>query len=142
MIFELDKKVLLYWRFTAAVIFAAVFSALWFVPMIELALKTVLCIVVTAVFIGFIFFFLPMRFKSEVLKVEKGRIICRKGVIFKREYIYPNARLVYVQTVRLPLATCFGLNVLVLRGVGHSLVLPAVTLEQSVRFLKVVSGDE
>ncbi len=142
MIFELDQKVLLYWRFTAAVLFAAVFSALWLIPADRFVLKTLLSMVLAAVFSVYCFVYLPLRFKSESVGVADGKIICSKGVVFKREYIYPNARLVYVQTVRLPVACCFGLYILVLRGVGHSLVLPAMTLRQTCEFLKAVKGDE
>lgn len=142
MIFELDKKVLLYWRFTAAVLFAAVFSALWIsVPdryTLKILSSTVLLVVMTA----HCFVYLPIRLKAENIEVSDGKIICRKGVIIKRKYIYPNARLVYVQTVRLPLASCFGLYVTVLRGVGHSLILPALTLKQQTEFLKAVSENE
>lgn len=142
MILELSKKVLLYWRFTAAVLFAAVFSALWIVPWVDFATKTLASVLVLAVFFVWWFVYLPQKFKLEKIVLENGRIICKKGVLVKREYIYPNARLVYVQTVRLPLASCFGLYILVLKGVGHSLYLPAVTLKQKYIFLKAVGRLE
>ncbi len=142
MIFELDKKVLIYWRFTAAVIFAAVFSALWILPHIAVTLKMLISVVLSGAFAMWWSVFLPLRFKAESITVENGRIYCRRGVVIKREYVYPNARLVYIQTVRLPLASCFGLYVLVLKGVGHSFVLPAVTLQQKYTFLKAVGNFE
>lgn len=142
MIFELDKKVLLYWRFTAAVLFAAVFSALWIAVPGRYTLKILSSLVLLAVVTVYCFVYLPLRFKAESITVSDGNIICQKGVIIKREYIYPNARLVYVQTVRLPLASCFGLYVTVLRGVGHSLILPALTLKQQTEFLKAMRNDE
>ncbi len=142
MIFELDKKVLLYWRFTAAVLFAAVFSALWIAVPDRYTLKILSSIVLLAVFSVYCFVYIPLRFKAESITVSDGKLICRKGVIIKRKYIYPNARLVYVQTVRLPLASCFGLYVTVLRGVGHSLILPALTLKQQTKVLKAVKTDE
>ena len=142
MIFELDKKVLLYWRFTAAVLFAAVFSALWIAVPDRYTVKILSSLVLLAVATAYCFVYLPLRFKAESVSISGGRIICRKGVIIKRKYIYPNARLVYVQTVRLPLASCFGLYVTVLRGVGHSLILPALTLKQQTEFLKAVREDE
>ena len=130
MIFLLDKKVLLYWKFTAAVLFAAVFSALWMLPKVTLTAKTLISVGVLAVFFVWWFVYLPQRFKNEKISVENGRIFYKKGVVIKREYIYPNARLVYVQTVRLPLAYCFGLVSVVVRGVGHSLILPLMTLNK------------
>lgn len=142
MIFELDKKVLLYWRFTAAVLFAAVFSALWIGIPERYTLKVLSSIVLLTVMTVHCFIYLPLRFKAENITVCGGKIICKKGVIIKREYIYPNARLVYVQTVRLPLASCFGLYTTVLRGVGHSFVLPALTQKQQIEFLKAVKNYE
>ena len=142
MIFELSKKVLLYWRFTAAVLFAAVFSTLWILPYLSFTLKLIIALVIVSVFLVWWAIFLPLRFKAECIAVQNGKIYCRKGVLIKREHVYPNAKLVYVQTVRLPLASCFGLYTLVLRGVGHSLVLPAMTLQQKCTFLKEVGTLE
>ncbi len=142
MIFEFDKKVLLYWRFTAAVLFAAVFSALWLVPFGFFILKAIFSTVLTAVFILYSFGYLPRRCKLESFGVENGRIVCKKGVVLQREYLYPTARLVYIQTVRLPLASCFGLTALVLKGVGHSLILGPVTYEQALLFKKAVDDSE
>ena len=142
MIFLLDKKVLLYWKFTAAVLFAAVFSALWIVPYLSFTLKLLVSLVLIGVFSVWWVIFLPKRFKAEGITVQNGKILCRKGVFIKREYVYPNARLVYIQSFRLPLASCFGLYVLVLRGVGYSLVLPAMTLRQKYTFLKAVGEFE
>lgn len=142
MIFELDKKVLLYWRFTAAVLFAAVFSALWIAVPDRYTLKILSSLVLLAVMTVYCFIYLPLRFKAENITISDGRIVCRKGVIIKRKYIYPNAQLVYIQTVRLPLASCFGLYVTVLRGVGHNLILPALTLKQQTKVLKAVRKHE
>ncbi len=142
MIFELDKKVLLYWRFTAAVLFAAVFSALWLTVPLAFVLKALASVVLCAVFIVYCFVYLSKRFRSENIEVTNGKTICRKGVILKREYIYLNGRLVYAQTVRLPLAQCFGLFTVVFRGVGHSLILPPLTREQMILLLKVVRDGE
>ena len=142
MIFELDKKVLLYWRFTAAVLFAAVFSALWLTVPLAFVFKILASVVLCAVFIVYCFAYLSKRFSSENIEVTSNQTICRKGVILKREYIYPNGRLVYVQKVRLPLAQCFGLFSVVFRGAGHSLILPPLTHEQMILLLKAVQDGE
>ncbi len=142
MIFELDKKVLIYWRFTAAVIFAAVFSALWLLIPISFVIKSVASVILFGCFSLYYAVYLPKRFLCENVEVSNGKTVCRKGVIFKREYIYPNQRLIYIQTVKLPLAHCFGLFSIVFRGVGHSLILPVMTQEQMIRFLKAVRTYE
>ena len=142
MVFELDRKVLLYWRFTAAVIFAAVFSALWMLLPIGLLPKAVTSVIILVLTLLWWLVYLPLRFKTECVKVDIGRIYCRKGVVVKREYVYPNTRIVYIQTVRLPLAYCFGLFSVVIRGVGHSLILPLMNQKQMTLFLKAVRESE
>ncbi len=142
MIFELDKKVLLYWRFTAAVIFAAVFSALALTLSGYFYLCVAICGAVTVVGLVILFCYLPKLWRSEVVLIENGRIICKKGVIIKREYIYPQTRIVYVQRVKPPLAGCFCLQMIIIKGVGHNLFLPPMTHTQSVLFRKAVQHGE
>lgn len=139
---KLDTKVLLYWRSTAAVIFAAVFSAFVLALRDRPYVRLSLCVFSAAVFAAVAFLYMPRLFKITGVSVQNGRIICKKGILFRREYIYPNARLVYIQTVKLPIASCFGLRFLILRGAGNSLVLPPVTAAQSETLRKAVECDE
>ena len=142
MIFELDKKVLLYWRFTAAVLFAAVFSGVVFCFQSHPYAGAVTCTVVTAVFSAVIFAYLPKLFKMTNAEVKDGVIVCRKGCFFRREYIFPNPQLVYIQNVRLPLAFLFGLQTNILRGAGNSLIMPPLNLDQSAILSRAVQGRD
>lgn len=142
MIFELDKKVLLYWRFTAAVLFAAVFSALALTLSDYFYVCAAVCGAVLVLSLAVLFLYLPRLWRSEAVLIEKGRIVCRKGIIIRREYIYPQARLIYVQRLKPPLAGCFGLEMIVIKGVGHSLILPPMPHSQSVIFRKAVQKDD
>lgn len=142
MIFELDKKVLLYWRFTAAVLFAAVFSAIVLTLSNYAWLCVGLCGTVLCLASVVLYIYLPKLWRSETVLVENGRIICRKGIFIKREYIYPKARLVYVQRVKPPLAGCFGLQIIITKGVGHNLFLPPMTHSQASLFRKAVQQGE
>lgn len=142
MIFELSKKVLLYWRFTAAVIFAAVFSALVITlsnfPMICFTL----CAGVLTVELIVLCLYLPKLWKIQSVTIENQRIVCKKGLIIEREYIYPKARVVYLQRVQPPIAGCFGLEMVIIKGVGHNLFLPPMTHLQSVSLRKAVQHLE
>lgn len=142
MIFELDKKVLLYWRFTAAVLFAAVFSALALTLSDYFYVCIAVCGTVLTLSIVVLLLYLPRLWRSEAVLIENGRIVCQKGIVIKREYIYPQARLIYVQRLKPPLAGCFGLEMLIIKGVGHSLVLPPMTHSQSVVFRRAVQQDD
>ena len=141
MIFELDKKVLLYWRFTVAVLFATVFSTLVLTLSNYFYVCIVACGVILALGLIVLFWYLPRLWCSETVLVEKGRIVCRKGIIIKREYVYPKARLIYLQRIKPPIAGCFGLEMIIIKGVGHSLILPPMTHHQSVIFRQAVQSD-
>ncbi len=137
-----DKKVLLYWRLTAAFIFAAVFSASVLFLYNSFWLFFNVCALSTAIFCTAVFLYMPALFKNTVVSISNDRIICKKGVLFRREYIYPNARLVYFQTVQLPIASCFGLRFIILRGAGNSLIMPPLTAAQTEALRKAVQNDE
>ena len=141
MIFELDKKVLRIWRFTAAVLFAAVFLTLVYLP-IEKTLKATLCLVDIMLFLGVCFIYLPKLFKNTSLEVGKDTVVCKKGLIINREYVFPNARMQYIEEVRFPVLRMFSLTVLVLRGSGFSLVLPPLTRGQAAAIFERMYGDE
>ncbi len=142
MSFLVDKKVLIYWRFTAAVLIAAVFSLF----IIILPLSFLWTVGLLAVFLCVLLltevWLLPMYFKATALSVDGGKIVLKKGVLIKREYIFPNTKNVYIQVFKLPLASCFGLRYLVVRGVGHSLGLPPLTEYEAKRFKRAVQGVE
>lgn len=142
MIFELDKKVLLYWRFTAAVLFAAVFSAFALILSDYFYVCIAVCGAVFTLSLVVLLLYLPRLWRSEAVLVEKTGIVCRKGIITKREYTYPRARMVYIQRIKPPLAGCFGLEMIIIKGVGHSLILPPMTHEQSVIFRRAVQKGE
>ena len=130
VIFELDSKVLKYWKVTAAMIFAAVFSAFCLILNGFWVLKAVLFFALSAVLLVLVFWYFPTLADSTDLSIENGRIICRKGVFLKREYIYPNPQIIYFQRIKLPVALVFGLQWVILRGSGNSLLLPPLTVTQ------------
>lgn len=139
---NLSKRIIKYWDVTAAMVFAAVFSA--FCVVIEKAylLKAIVfCIMVAFILVLWLWYF-PKAFRSLLLSVINGRIYLTKGVFFKREYIYPNLQVVYFQAVRLPIAALFGLRLLVLRGAGSSLILPLLLTRQLEEFVLKVTENK
>ncbi len=142
MIFELDSKILKYREVTAAIIFAAVFSTFCLSLKGFLVLKLIVFCVLLALFCLLKFWYLPKALNMASLSVKNGHILCRKGVIFSREYIYPNLEVVYIQRLKLPIATVFGLEWAVLRGSGNSLLLPPLTSNQVDTFILKVTENE
>ena len=142
VIFELDSKILKYREVTAAIIFAAVFSTLCLSLRGFWVLKLIVFCVLLAVFCLLKFWYFPKALKMTSLSVKKGHILCRKGVFFSREYIYPNLEVVYIQRLRLPIATVFGLEWAVLRGSGNSLLLPPLTVNQAQMLILKVTENE
>ena len=142
MIFELDSKILKYREVTAAIIFAAVFSTFCLSLKGFLGLKLIVFCLLLALFCLLKFWYFPKALKMASLSVKNGHIFCRKGVIFSREYIYPNLEVVYIQRLKLPIATVFGLEWAVLRGSGNSLLLPPLTSNQVDTFILKVTENE
>lgn len=143
VIFELDSKVFKYWKVTAAMVFAAVFSAFCLILNGFWVLKAVIFFALSAALFVLAFWYYPTLADNTGLSVEKGRVFCRKGVFFEREYIYPNTQIIYFQRVKLPVASVFGLQWMILRGSGNSLLLPPLTVTQVESLIaEVMKNDE
>ena len=136
MNFELDVRVLKYWRLTAAVIFAVVFLILFIIFSNTLGLILLVVFLVTYFIVAYIY--LPLRFKTTCLRVTTDYLIIKRGVIVSKEYIFPNKRTVYIQSINLPIASIFKLNVILTRGIGCSIILPPLTNQQTEKVLKAV----
>lgn len=136
-----DKNVLKLWRLSAAVISAAVFSVICYIPFIGGAVKLLAAVITAALLCAAVFIYLPRLFKAQRITVSDGRLCCRKGFIIKREYVYPNKNIVYIQYFSLPVHSCFGLFVAVVKGVGNSLVLPPLTAEQVILLKEAVKSE-
>ncbi len=142
VIFELDSKILKYREVTAAIVFAAVFSTFCLSLSGFLKIKIIVFFVLLAVFCLLKLWYFPKALKVTSLSVKNGHIICRKGVFFSREYIYPNLEVVYIQRLKLPIATAFRLEWAVLRGSGNSLLLPPLTANQVEMLILRVTQNE
>ncbi len=137
----LGKKALLYRRLTAAVVFAAVFSAAILILGRYFLLSVCLCTALAVIFFVLCFFYLPLSVRSTAVRVQNGYIYCKKGVFITREYYYPNLSVQYVTRLSLPLGSCLGLTVPIIRGTGHNLILPEMDFKQWQCFLMAVSEN-
>ena len=136
-----SKNVLKLWRFTVAVIFAAVFSAFCYLPFVNDKVKFIAAIFSAALLCLVIFIYQPLLYKGQKIIINSNFIIVTKGAIIKREYVYPNLKAVYIKYYILPLHSCFGLQVAVIKGVGNSLLLPPLT-ENQQKILKEAMINE
>ncbi len=136
MTFYLHKNVLKLWQFSAGVVFTAVFLCLLFIDIGEL--KIYLSVILSLLFCVFEFIYLRRLFKATVIEVKNGKIYCSKGLIFKREFIFPNSRTIYLQVLRLPIICNFGLYAVVVKCVGKAVCLPFLTYSQLTDFKAAV----
>lgn len=139
MTFYLHKNVLKLWQFSAAVVFTAVFLCLLFLNLGRLAVF--IAVVLSILFCFVIFLYLPRLFKATVIEVKNGKIYCSKGLVFKREFIFPNSRTVYLQVLRLPIICNFGLYAVVVKCVGKAVCLPLLTYSQLTDFKTAVQTN-
>ena len=142
MTFVPSKNVLKLWRISAAVVFAAVFSAVCYIPALNLKIKLIAAAVTAVLLCIVVFIYLPLLYRSEKIIVSDGRLYCKKGVIANREYIYPNRDIVYIQCFRLPVHSCFGLYIAVVKGVNNSIVLPPLSSEQLCSLKEVIKSED
>ncbi len=138
MIFQLDSKINKLREVTAAIIFAAVFSALCLGLDGFWGIKSIVLGCMLGIFLSLKLWYFPRLLRETVLSVENGRVYIKKGLFFKREYSYPNREAVYIQAVSTPLASAFGLRWAILRGAGHSLFLPPLNITQLELLIKEV----
>ncbi len=141
MTLQLDKNVLKYLRFTAAMVFAAVFSAIQFIPFLNIYIRFILLAVTVFFYIGIFFIYLPIYCRSIILSVGKDTIIFKRGIITKKENYFPLARLVYIKILRFPTQTPFGLCTVILRGVGYDLRLMPMSVKQAIQFKETLEYE-
>ncbi len=142
VIFELDSKILKYREVTAAIVFAVVFSALCLLVDGFAVMKIIVFFVFLAMLGLARLWYFPRLLKNTALVVERGCVFCKKGLFFLREYIYPNSEVVYIQRIKMPVASAFGLWWVIIRGAGNSLFLPPLTSNQVESLILAVNENE
>lgn len=142
MILVPSKNVLRLWQFTAAIIIAALFSLFCYIPTLSDKARLIAAAVSAAVLCLVLFLYQPLLFKAQKISVTDHFLSVEKGVIFKREYLFPNKNTVYIKYYLLPLHSCFGLYVAVVKGIGSSLLLPPLTEKQAVLLKEAMQNGE
>lgn len=140
MTYNLSKNVLILWRITAAMVIVAVYSALLIFAAVSGVWSLYIAIAAVVFYLGLAFLYFPKLLKIQTTVVTKCGVYCRKGIIISREHFFPNARLVYLQRLNLPIFDSFGLSIVLVRGVGHFLLLPPMTKVQTNSFYKIFNS--
>lgn len=88
-----------------------------------------------------IFWYIPKRFKSYKIEVNRQCITVYRGFIIKAEYILPEARMIYAGTYNSPLARKYRLSGVTLRAARGMLILPEISKRDAEKILAAVSGE-
>ena len=101
--YKLPRKALLLWELRLAIIELLILGICRYFYL-KLSFLYIVSIVLTAVFIISLVWYLPAFLKSYKIRLSKDGVIIRRGVIIKNTHILPFSRLIYTQTLVTPLA--------------------------------------
>ena len=87
------------------------------------------------------FWYIPRRFSSYLIRVNRQCITVYRGFIIKAEYILPQPRMIYAGTYTSPLARKYRLSGVTLRAARGMLVLPELSKKDAEKILAAASGD-
>ena len=138
--FTLTKNVLKVWRCLVSVVTAGVSIALYVILYIFSLSAMVPLLIILALYLGVIFFYLPRYWKTTYIMISNDAVFCAKGILMRREFVLPRPRLIVVERVRIPFYTYFGLCTIVLRGVGCNLMLPPLETKTSAKLVKLLEN--
>lgn len=137
-IYRLPKSSMCLWTVRSALLTGAVCAVFyWFAPYRFIRAYALPTIIGIGAIITFVY--LPLFLSSYKVTVNESSIWVDCGVIFKTQYIMPNKRTVYMETVSLPLDRIFSLSGLLIhasRGVCIVLQLKNAHTEQIKECLK------
>jgi membrane protein CcdC involved in cytochrome C biogenesis len=136
--FKVSENAIVMRIFATALLVAVAFCILVFL----LPDFTVVLAVVSTVVLLCSVIFVVIYSKTEKITVNKEYIFFKKGVVFTLEYYYPNKILIYPLVIKPPVHACFGLYIVILKGVGSTLLLPPLEKEAVEKLLKSVASSE
>lgn len=131
--FNLPPKTLLLWQCRAVVLWLLMTLICIF---FSFSLKDFLIafLIISVIFSGVIFLYLPKYFSLCKIKCLKGAVIVESGVIFRNCNILPHSRLIYTQTIVTPISKLFGLRAVTLKAARSRVFIPELT-EKDVKDL-------
>lgn len=81
------------------------------------------------------FWYLPRLKKSYRITLSAGAVTLTRGVLFRRQYLLPCPRLIYVEKFSTPLSLLLGMRGLRLRAARGRLTVPALSEKDIEDFL-------
>lgn len=139
--YKLPKKALFLWEFRLAVTELLILAICRYFYL-KLSFLYLISIVLTAVFIISLVWYLPAFLKSYKIRLSKDGIIIQRGVIIKNTHILPFSRLIYTQSLVTPLAKLFKLKAITLKAARNTIFVPEMNLEDADALLSLLSEGE
>lgn len=138
---RLPKKTLLLWRIrTIALNLVILLLCYYFRAAYKFALGV--GIVVTAISIFAIFWYLPRYIKSYVITIDQGSVVINRGVFIKTTHIMPYSRMIYTQIIITPTAKLMGLEAFSLKAARSSIIIPEMLRADAKEILQILTLGE
>ena len=137
---RLPKRTLLLWQIRVTVITLIILGVLtyfcrgygWYISS---------AVGLVALWAAQVIWYLPLLFKSYIIKYINGAVIIELGVIFKTTHIMPYSRLIYSQIINTPLARIMGLSAISLKAARSRVIIPEMNTAEVEGFaLKLAVG--
>ena len=139
--YKLPRKTLVLWqcRSLAIGLLLTLFCLYFY---FELKPFLIILLIIAVLFILFTFLYLPLYFKSCMIRRTRDAVIIRSGVIFKNSHILPFSRLIYAETVTSPVARLMGLKAITLKAARKSLLVPELSVTDADLLVSELENGE
>ena len=139
--YRLPRKALILWEIRLAIIELLILGICRYFYL-KLSFLYVVLIVLTAIFIISLVWYLPAFLKSYKIRLSNDGIIIRRGVIIKNTHILPFSRLIYTHSLVTPLAKLLKLKAVTLKAARSTIVLPEMNVEDANNLLVFLTKGE
>lgn len=139
--YRLPRKALFLWEFRLAVIELIILGICRYFYL-KLSFLYIVSIVLTAIFIISLVWYLPAFLKSYKIRLSNEGIIIRRGVIIKNTHILPFSRLIYTQSLVTPLAKLLRLKAVTLKAARSTIIVPEMNETDANSLLEFLKKGE
>ena len=139
--YRLPRKALFLWEFRLAVIELIILGICRYFYL-KLSFLYIVSIVLTAIFIISLVWYLPAFLKSYKIRLSNEGIIIRRGVIIKNTHILPFSRLIYTQSLVTPLAKLLRLKAVTLKAARSTIIVPEMNETDANSLLEFLKNGE
>ncbi len=136
----LPEKTLLLWQIRVVMLTAILIAVcLYFVSL--LSFLKIAAIVIGALGLVAVSWYLPVFFKSYELLFRSNAVIINYGVFIKFSHIMPYSRLIYAQSFATPLARIFGVTALSLKAARSRVIVPELKLDDAQKIISSLTSE-